>query len=151
MSQADDLYTALMKAQILLEDGTNLLLQKYNLSVTRYYALVHLNEHPGLSQNELSERLLCTKGNTTRIVKGLENDGYITREVDQEDNRALKLHLTAAGQELVARASLAYHEFNELRFSHLTSTERDALQQNLGRLNNILEPMLHPQNQETAE
>jgi len=145
MRQAEDLYSALIKTQILLEDSDNLLLQQYNLSSSRYYTLVHLDESPGLSQNELSERLLCTKGNTTRIVKSMEEDGYLTRQVDPEDNRALCLYLTPVGEDLVQRARKAHLELNTLRFSCLNTSEQGTLQQNLEALNAHLESVVQQQ------
>ncbi len=145
MSLAEELYSTLIKTHMLLSDSDNLLLQQFNLSNTRYNALVHLNASPGLSQNELSERLLCTKGNTTRIVKSMESDGYITRKVDPEDNRALCLYLTAAGKDLMERARKAYRDLNEERFSCLGHLDQGGLQQNLGALNEHLENLVQQQ------
>ncbi len=142
MTQASDLYSILIKTHMLLDDSDTYLLQQYNLGNTRYYALLHLRETPGLTQNELSDRLLCTKGNTTRIVKTLERDGYLTRQVDAADNRALRLYLTAAGAALLQQAHVAYEELNELRFACLDAMECANLQHNLEALNAHLETLL---------
>jgi DNA-binding MarR family transcriptional regulator len=145
MSLADELYSALTKTHMLLDDSDLSLLQQFGLSNTRYHTLMHLHKHPGLSQNELSEKLLCTKGNTTRIVKSMEENGYITRQVDPEDNRALRLYLTPAGEELRKRADKAYQDLNERRFSCLCDLEQGGLHENLDALNEHLESLVQEQ------
>jgi len=56
--------------------------------------LLTLYHHNGISQEELSKKLGIDKGTTARAVKKLVDNGYIVREVDENDKRAFKLFVT---------------------------------------------------------
>jgi DNA-binding MarR family transcriptional regulator len=142
MSQNENLYTLLIKTQLLVVDGDTRFFQKYNLGNTRYNTLVHLHANPGLSQNDLSARLLCTKGNTTRIVKAMEKEGYLRREVDEKDTRFLCLFLTEKGERLLAEVSAAYQKFNDQRFGCLNDLQKDTFKEHLTALANHMEALL---------
>lgn len=143
MGQVDELYTTLQKTILLLNDSDGQFFDQYQLGSTRFYSLVHLQAEPGLSLSELSRRLLCTKGNATRIMNSLESDGLIRREVDPGDNRALRFFLTSAGESLLGQARQAYQEFNQKRFGCLSVLEQGALQGALETLNAQLSELVH--------
>ncbi|HDQ34704.1 MAG TPA: MarR family transcriptional regulator [Chloroflexi bacterium] len=138
MIEAQTLYSLVLESYLLLDSSDRDFFQQYGLSSTRYYILVHVAQNAGLSLSELSELLFCTKGNTTRIIKSMEADGYITREVDAHDNRLLCHYLTPAGTALLAEVSTAYNIFNQARFAGLSLSQRGTLQQNLQALNSHL-------------
>jgi DNA-binding MarR family transcriptional regulator len=138
----EQLYSTLAKTSLLLGDSDNRFFQKYRLGSTRYYALVHVQQTPGISLSELSKRLLCTKGNATRILKSLESDGLLRRETDQRDNRALHLFLTQPGADLLAALQRAYQEFNHERFDCLDASQKAALKQQLDTLNDHLAALI---------
>jgi len=142
MSQGDDLYYLFAKAQLLLDDGDNRFFQQYALGRTRYYVLLHVSQTPQLSQNELSQRLLCTKGNTARIVKRMEQEGLLCRDVDAQDARTRNLRVTARGAALLAEVRAAYSALNEQRFGCLNGLEKGSLAQNLATLSTHLEELL---------
>jgi MarR family transcriptional regulator, organic hydroperoxide resistance regulator len=139
MSERETLYNLLKQTFILLDDGDRRLFGRYNLSPTRYYALLHISETPGLSSSELSDRLLCDKSNVTRIVKGLENTGYIVRKPHETDGRTLRLYLTAQGKEVCADISLAHQAYNELRLNCINEISQGNLLENLSLLNDSLQ------------
>jgi len=55
----------------------------------------------GVSQRELARELHLDKAAVARMIKKLSQAGYIRKEVDPEDRRASKIHLTEDGRELV--------------------------------------------------
>ena len=138
MSERETLYNLLKQTFILLDDGDRRLFGRYNLSPTRYYALLHISESPGLSSSELSDRLLCDKSNVTRIVKGLENSGYIFRKPHETDGRTLRLYLTNQGKEVCANVSTAHQSYNEMRLSCMNEISQGNLLENLSLLNDSL-------------
>lgn len=142
MTQVEQLYSALYEAYLLLDDNERHFFIKFGMSGARYHALRHIQQSPGLSLRELSDYLLCTKGNTTRIVRSLETQGYLTRQVDQSDSRALCLHVTEKGQALLQQITSAYIEFKIACFGKLTTSEQDALLQNLASLSEHLRTIL---------
>ncbi len=116
MKNAYEFYDQLIKTSLLLGDGDRQFFSKYNLTPVRYYALKHINQTPGISLSQLSARLLCTKGNATRILRDMEVDGFIQRAPDPKDQRAYRLLLTEPGKQLFEEVQTAYLAFNQTRF-----------------------------------
>ena len=62
-------------------------LNKTGVYRSQHQILTAMAEHPNTSQKELAEYLNVTAATVAVSVKKLEKGGYITRIVDQEDNR----------------------------------------------------------------
>lgn len=63
----------------------------------------------------LAERLAVRKPTLTAIADGLVTAGFLVRESDKADRRAVRLHLTAAGERALAATEQIYAErFTEL-------------------------------------
>ena len=145
MSEREELYNLLKQTFILLDDGDRRLFGRFDLTAPRYYALLHISEKPGLSSSELSDRLLCDKSNVTRIVKGLENSGFILRKPHETDGRTLRLYLTEAGKSICEEITEAHQTYNDLRLSCITEISQGNLLENLSLLNDSLQNELsHP-------
>ncbi len=138
MDEKEKLYNLLKETFILLDDGDRKLFGTYKLTPPRFYALTHIHEEPGLSSSKLSDRLLCDKSNVTRIVKGLEAEGLITRSPHETDGRALRLYLTELGAKVLVEVQQAHHKFNAQRLNCLDSISQGDLLQNLSKLNESL-------------
>jgi DNA-binding MarR family transcriptional regulator len=74
----------------------------------------------------------------TEIVEGLERDGFVRRESDPDDRRAVRVALTADGRRQIQRyenaAALALAE----RLASLTSAQRHRLRAGLSDLHELL-------------
>jgi DNA-binding MarR family transcriptional regulator len=66
--------------------------------------LVEIALFPGLTQEEISERLLMDKTTTARAVKQLEQRGYVSRTRNPDDRRQYILRATPEGQRLLPLA-----------------------------------------------
>jgi DNA-binding MarR family transcriptional regulator len=84
------------------------MLVKHNLSLPRFYVLLHVHNHPGINQMELTACMLCTKGNITRILQGMEAEGLIERVGDPNDGRSSLVSLTRSGKVLLYKAYQDY-------------------------------------------
>lgn len=138
MSKREQLYNLIKQTFILLDDGDRRLFATYNLTPTRFYAMYHINENPGLSSSELSERLLCDKSNVTRIVKGLEKQGLLARKPHENDGRALRLFLTQTGTAVCAQVRAAHFDYNNQRLDIIDGDMREALIEKLSTLRRTL-------------
>jgi DNA-binding MarR family transcriptional regulator len=139
VDRIEQLYNILKETFFLLDDGDRHLLNEYNISPSRFFAMVHINEEPGISSSELSDRLLCDKSNVTRIVRGLENQGFIRREPHETDGRTLCLYLTEQGLETCNHIQIELKLYNENRLNNLDSVVQDNLLQTLQNLNRALQ------------
>lgn len=117
MNNENKPYDLLMESYLWLAESDRKFFGRYNLSQVRYFALKHIFQKPAISITELSKYLLCTKGNTTRIIKGMINDGLVTVIKDTEDQRALHIHLTKNGESLLSRVQKDFTSFNQIRLN----------------------------------
>jgi DNA-binding MarR family transcriptional regulator len=58
-----------------------------------------INRHPGASAREVSEATLLASSNFSRVLRGLEFKGLISRNVDERDARVVRLFPTQRAQE----------------------------------------------------
>lgn len=138
----EDVNTTLLTSQLLMNDSDERFFEQFKLGTTRYYTLVHLEQTPGQTLSELSQRLFCTKGNMTRILKSMEEAGLLERQTDSKDARAIRHFLTPSGTALLASVRAAYHEFLDQRYAGLELYEIDSLQRILTRFNRRLRASL---------
>ena len=89
------------------------MLMKHKLSLPRFYILLHVHNHPKINQMELTARMLCTKGNITRILQGMEVEGLIKRVGALNDRRNTLVSLTKSGLVLLYTVYQDYEFFVE--------------------------------------
>ncbi len=71
--------------------------------------------HPGLSPTQLSHTQHVSKNTISAHLRSLEEQGYVDRQVDPEDLRQFRIHLTDRGRALVERLAPRQME----RLNHL--------------------------------
>ncbi|HYP27234.1 MAG TPA: MarR family transcriptional regulator [Blastocatellia bacterium] len=81
----------------------------------------------GLSQQELSQRLIVTKSNVVGLVDRLERAGYLKREAQSTDRRFNRIVLTAEGRDLVDRVEKVYFEEVDQMMNVLSEGQKEAL------------------------
>ncbi|WP_159798464.1 MarR family winged helix-turn-helix transcriptional regulator [Puerhibacterium puerhi] len=79
-------------------------LEPLGLTHPQYLVMLALWQHAPLSLKELSRLLLLDPGTLSPLLKRLEAIGYIRRERDRTDERALAVTLTPDGQALRQQA-----------------------------------------------
>lgn len=78
-------------------------LAAHGLTTAQFDVLATLATGEGITQQELAERLLVTKGNVVGLLNRLEAQGLVERRADPDDKRANRLHLTASGRKAYRR------------------------------------------------
>jgi DNA-binding MarR family transcriptional regulator len=72
-----------------------------DVTLAQFDLLATLRYNDGVTQQELAERLLVTKGNVCGLIDRLEKLGWVERRGDERDGRVNRLHLTARGRRKV--------------------------------------------------
>ncbi len=75
----------------------------HDVGVTGAHALDILVRHGGIGLSQLATELFVDKSTASRIVADLEEKGYVSRAINREDRRAVRLDVTPAGRELHQR------------------------------------------------
>jgi len=86
-----------------MNDAMAQLVKPHGLTSAHFEVLLTLKGGEGISQQELSERLLMTKGNACVTVQKMEALGLLERRADPTDQRFQRLYMTDAGRKLLAR------------------------------------------------
>src|SRR5438270_12845677 len=76
------------------------LLDELGLTYPQYLVMLVLWEGDGLMVSELGQRLYLDSGTLTPLLKRLEASGLVSRMRDVDDERRVRVHLTAAGRKL---------------------------------------------------
>ena len=116
-------------------------LRPLDLTVPLFDALANLYNADAISQQELAERLLVTKGNVTGLVNRLAERGLAERLSDPDDGRANRIVLTTSGRRLAKKALEVQRHLVDEMTKVLTKTEREELRGLLDRLVNRISEM----------
>lgn len=79
-------------------------LQPLDLKPPHLDILVNLFRTPGISQQDLADKLLVGRSNLSMLLPQLEKRGLLVRRGDPQDRRILRLELTPSGTELTLQA-----------------------------------------------
>ncbi len=101
---------------------------------SQHQILMMLSDHNNASQKELAERLYVSTATIAVSVKKLEKGGFITRLVDQEDNRMNKLCLTEKGKHMVKISREYFLNVEAQMFHGFSKDELSAMEQFLNRI-----------------
>ena len=80
------------------------LLAPLGLTYPQYLVLLVLWEEDGVSVRQLGERLILDSATLTPLLKRLEQDGLVSRKRDVDDERVVRIHVTAQGRTLRTKA-----------------------------------------------
>lgn len=111
-------------------------LRAWGLSIAQFDVIAQVGSAEGLTQQELADRLLVTKGNICQLLDRLEQHGLIRR---RQEGRVNHLFLTDAGQRLYQQTVPAQEAFVAERFAALAPTEQAQLLTILRKLDHALE------------
>lgn len=89
--------------------------------------LVPLFEEDGLRMGELASRARLAKQTITTMVRLLEREGLIRRELDSDDRRASRIWLTPRAREFEPVAERVLAELGALVASRLSNRQSTAL------------------------
>jgi MarR family transcriptional regulator, organic hydroperoxide resistance regulator len=127
-----DAWVQLVRAYQLIMRRLEQALDSHGLSLPQFEVLAHLHFDGAITQNELAQRLLVTKGNVCGLIDRMETAGLVERTVDPADRRANRLRLTTSGTAALSEALpphlvLVKETMGRLRTGELTSL-RDLLE-----------------------
>lgn len=110
-------------------------LRRWDLSTAQFDILAHVGAAPGMSQQDLADGLLVTKGNICQMLDRMERGGLIER---RQEGRVNRLYLTSAGQKLFTEVVPAHEAMLAGQFASLAPDEQRALLALLRRVDRAL-------------
>ena len=123
------------------EAAARMVKEQSGLTLPHFDVLLTLMLGEGISQQDLSDRLLVTKGNICVIVQKLEAAGLIERRSDPTDQRFLRLYLTDAGRRVLAKVYPEHRALTAQIFGGLSQAEQKTLHELLNRVDQTFDDL----------
>lgn len=105
------------------------------LSVAQFDVLARVGTDPGLTQQDLANSLLVTKGNVCQLLDRMEAADLIER---RQEGRTNRLFLTERGRDLYEQVLPVHEDLIADQFASLSSEEQRELLDLLRRLDRSL-------------
>ncbi|MDT8860672.1 MarR family transcriptional regulator [Alkalihalobacillus sp. MEB130] len=96
-------------------------LKKWGLTIAQFDLLAQVGAHQPISQQELAEKLLVSKGNITQMLAKMEKLDLIERK---QEWRIKRISLTATGQQLFEEVLPVQEAFQAAQFQNLNQQEK---------------------------
>lgn len=125
-SEALDLYLELQRVFRETEKTYNRLFEKFDLSESRFTILMYLNraKNHRLLVSEIARKLGVKKATVSKLLKGMEQQGLVTKRMSETDKRATYVQLTSQGNEKLKTFLPYNYKAVEQIFGTLTTKER---------------------------
>jgi MarR family 2-MHQ and catechol resistance regulon transcriptional repressor len=132
--RALDVFIKLMRAAQSVADRTSGPMTEAGLTWSQFGVMETLFHLGPLMSSVLAEKHLKSPNNFTVVIDNLEKQGLVRRERDTVDRRVVRVHLTEAGREKIARALPAHAREVAADLQVLTPAEQEQLGALLRRL-----------------
>ena len=136
-----DVWLLVGRTNLKVHRTLNNLLAGVDLSLAQHEVLVHIHRNRGLSQKELSERLLVVKSNVSALIKKLEARGLVRRAPDPADSRNNQLSLTPSGEKLVHKSFALQNRVVEAMVAVMTDAELEMIGDVMQRVSDSLDQL----------
>ena len=104
-----------------LWNASRVFFARWDVSPSQFNVLNLLQDHPaGLTQVELSRRLIMHRSNVTGLVDRLEARRLVRRKDDPADRRAFNVVLAPAGLKLLRRIEPRYYRAAEMVWGRIS-------------------------------
>ncbi len=101
--------------------------ERYGLTTSEWRTMAVLGPMTTLSASEIVERSSMDKVNVSRAIKGLQQAGFLRRDIDGQDKRRAVLRLTEKGRETFAVLAPLVKQVEEDLLVGLNQQERATL------------------------
>tara|TARA_B100001996_G_scaffold264971_1_gene206759 strand:- start:1855 stop:2274 length:420 start_codon:yes stop_codon:yes gene_type:complete len=92
----------------------------------------------GIEMSAVSKKLGVDNSTATRMITGLENKGWVRRDVDIHDKRIIKVFLTGEGNTIQSQLEMKFDEIGDAIGKRLEHTDQNEMKENIRSLNWIL-------------
>jgi MarR family transcriptional regulator, organic hydroperoxide resistance regulator len=104
------------------------------MSPPRYFLLHMVANEENISQGQVGQLSEVDPSRVTQVAKSLERDGLIQRHRDPNDNRVVRMRLSAEGRRIFEGASAKREVLRARIRSALSREEEDELRRLLGKV-----------------
>ncbi|MBF0166602.1 MAG: MarR family transcriptional regulator [Alphaproteobacteria bacterium] len=118
-------------AQVSLFEDFERALRPFDITPTRFGALVLIEANSGLSQMQLAKAIRLDRSTLVALLDHLEGKGLVKRRPSPTDKRTNELVLTDEGRKLLTKAKRRVQEHEKRLFGKLSASDRAELKRML--------------------
>lgn len=112
---------------------------KHNATMAIGFVLLNIDAEEGTPATKIAPLMGLEPRSLTRLLKSLEEQGAIYREVDKTDKRSVRIFLTAEGKKGRERAKETVLRFNEVVREEIPEQKLDVFFDVIQSINKIIE------------
>lgn len=109
-------------------------LKDMKLSGNQSIVLVGIYRNEGINQRTLADAIAMAPGVMSRVLRDLEDAGYVEKRRDEQNRRNYLLYLTPAGTEAAEKSLLIQGSYWEYLLQDLTAEEKTILNSLLAKI-----------------
>ena len=111
-------------------------------SILREIARAERNPNErALSQKDIAQRFGVSAAAVAMMMKKMEAEGYITRNMSSSDNRFNELHLTELGHSLLSQSHEIFHEIDAATYDGISEEDLEIFMRCLAKMQENLSAM----------
>ncbi len=112
--------------------------KNYGLTMAIGFTLLSIDPKKGTPSTSLGPKMGMESTSLSRILKGLEEKGYIVRKPNPQDGRGVLIYLTDLGQEKRKDSKEVVLRFNEVVREHLDANDLTGFFNTVDTINKLI-------------
>ncbi|MBA9073310.1 DNA-binding MarR family transcriptional regulator [Flavobacterium gossypii] len=106
----------------------------YKITIDQWLIIKAILENPGISQQEIGEKVFKDNASVTRIIELLVKSEYLEREINQNDRRKSNLKVTVEGKRIIEKVHDLVLENRKTALAGILPEELEILNNTLKRI-----------------
>lgn len=106
----------------------------YKITIDQWLIIKSIMENPGISQQEIGEKVFKDNASVTRIIELLVKSEYLEREVNPDDRRKSNLNVTDEGKSIVKKVHSLVLENRKTALAGILPEELEIMNKTLKRI-----------------
>ncbi|GMN09235.1 MarR family transcriptional regulator [Croceitalea sp. MTPC9] len=112
--------------------------KNYNLTMAIGFTLLSIDPKKGTPSTALGPKMGMESTSLSRILKSIEEKGYIERRPNPKDGRGVLIHLTALGLSKRKDSKEVVLRFNDVVKEHVTDSDLDGFFKTVDIINKLI-------------
>lgn len=103
----------------------------YKITIDQWLIIKSIMENPGISQQEIGEKVFKDNASVTRIIELLVKSEYLDREVNLNDRRKSNLKVTEEGKSIIEKVHGLVVENRKTALTGISSKDLEIMNRTL--------------------
>lgn len=106
----------------------------FKITIDQWLIIKSIMENPGISQQELGEKVFKDNASVTRIIELLVKSKYLDRKSNPDDRRKSNLKITASGKKIIEDVQILVLENRQTALHGISEKDLQTMHKVLNRI-----------------